>query len=36
MLNEHTNLIADGARHSLLSWTVGDTALEVRTRRSGW
>ncbi len=28
MLNEHTNLIADGARHSLLSWIVDDTALE--------
>ncbi|MBT4816247.1 MAG: hypothetical protein HON70_11140 [Lentisphaerae bacterium] len=28
MLNEHTNLIADGARHSLLAWTVEDPALE--------
>ena len=28
MLNGHTNLIADGARHSLLSWTVEDPALE--------
>lgn len=28
MLNEHANLIADGARRSLLSWTVADAALE--------
>ena len=28
MLNEHVNLIADGARQSLLSWTVADLALE--------
>jgi len=28
MLNEHVNLIADGARQSLLSWTSADAALE--------